>query len=227
MKQILLATVFLFSILISAQETDTDTSSDQKFSFGAKAGVNFATITKLDDVFGGDVSGRTSFHAGALSEYSFSEKFSLQLEVLYSELGAKLEYSYDDYGYDYKVGGGSYFGENSYELAYLSIPLLAQYYIIQYLCLVAGPQVSFLLAANDKWKQTEVIGDETFTNSGEEDIKDQMKSVDMGLAFGANYQFAMGLFFSIRYVLGITEIFNYYSDPRNNVFQFSAGFKFN
>ena len=236
MKKLLLLTVFLFSIIISAQEADTDTDKDQKFSFGVKAGANFATITNLDEVLEGDVSGRTSFHAGGLGEYSLNENLSLKLEVLYSELGAKLEYSFDNYEYDFntnefpsRIGGGSYFGVNEYELAYLSIPLLVQYYIIQYLSFVAGPQISFLLAANEKWKQTEVIGDETFTNSGEVDIKDQMKSVDVGLAIGANYQFAMGLFFTIRYVLGMTDIFDYVNAPssKNNVFQASAGFKFN
>ena len=63
MKKLLLMTaVAVFGFLnINAQEV----------KFGAKAGVNFATL-------GGDVEdadGITSFHVGAVAEISISEKF--------------------------------------------------------------------------------------------------------------------------------------------------------
>lgn len=54
-------------------------------SFGAKAGVNLASIGG-DDVDGLD--GRTSLHLGGVVEIPVSDRFSVQGEVLYSAQGA-------------------------------------------------------------------------------------------------------------------------------------------
>ena len=60
------------------------TVNAQEVSYGAKAGVNFASIWGDDN----DEAGiRTSFHVGAVVEIAFSEKFSLQPELVYSSQG--------------------------------------------------------------------------------------------------------------------------------------------
>ena len=242
MKKLFLLTVFLFSVVVSAQdETNTqNTTSDQGFSFGVKAGVNLASVSNLDEEPGEDISGRTSFHIGALGEYSFNEKFSVQGELLYSELGAEYEWAYsDDYPYanDYpvRVGGDySYSGEGTVKLSYISVPLLAKYYFIPGLSVEAGPQFSLLLSAKDDRKYTQTNG-EVYSESEEEDIKDDLKNHDVGGAIGASYELDFGLFFSVRYVFGFIDISDdinddlddYLDSSKNNVFQASAGFKFN
>jgi len=70
----------------------------QEVKFGAKAGVNLATL-------GGDaedVDGRTSFHVGGVAEIIISEKFSVQPELLFSSVGVKEEYSESFGGIDVK-----------------------------------------------------------------------------------------------------------------------------
>ncbi len=237
MKKLLFiaAFAFVFSNTINAQETTStstqSTSSDQSFSFGAKAGVNLASISDIDESTGESVKGRTSFHVGALAQYSFSEKFAIQAELLYSELGNKYEYS-ESFNYDgpLRAGGGnySYKEEVITKLSYISLPILAKYFIITGLSIEAGPQFSFLVSAKQDWEDTYSDDFGSESDSGSEDIKDFMNGFDIGGAIGATYELDFGLFFSARYVFGLTEIYDVGSlKNKNNVFQISAGYKFN
>ena len=51
--------------------------------------TNFATLGGDTE----DLDGLTSFHVGGVAEISFSEKFSVQPELLYSAQGASFEES--------------------------------------------------------------------------------------------------------------------------------------
>ncbi|WP_461532288.1 porin family protein [Sinomicrobium sp.] len=85
----------------------------QNLHFGAKGGVNFASISDVD------ADGRTGFHLGLVGEVGLG-KFSIQPEVLYSAQGLK-----------------------DLNLDYLNIPVLAKYYVVQNFSLMAGPQFGF------------------------------------------------------------------------------------
>jgi len=56
----------------------------QDINFGAKAGVNFASLTGDET---DDLDMRTSLHVGIVSEIVISETFSFQPELLYSAQG--------------------------------------------------------------------------------------------------------------------------------------------
>ncbi|HKO76356.1 MAG TPA: porin family protein [Flavobacterium sp.] len=101
----------------------------QEIKFGAKGGLNFASISG-DNTKGIDVV--TSFNFGVLSEIPISDKFSFQPELMYS-------------------GQGYSFNDNTIALSYLNIPLMGKYYLTKGLSVEAGPQMGFLLSAkNDK-----------------------------------------------------------------------------
>ena len=86
----------------------------QNVNFGAKAGVNFATITgDMVDSF----DSRTAFHVGFVAEIVISETFSFQPELLYSAQGA-----------DYSEEGFEAF-EGTVTLDYLNVPLMAKFYV--------------------------------------------------------------------------------------------------
>lgn len=198
-------------------------AQSQEIRLGAKAGVNFASI-------GGDetseLDGRTSFHIGGLVEIPISEKFAIQPELLYSSLGAKVE------------GSETYMGETfSFEekakLDYITVPVMAKYYVMDGLSLEAGPQIGILVSAKNEYTYKGGGEDE----SGEDDMKDSTNSLDFGLGLGAAYRLNNGVFFSARYVLGLSNILDYkdnefdYGDlgsfkRHNNVIQLSAGFSF-
>ena len=101
----------------------------QKIKFGAKGGLNFASVSG-DNTNGTDVV--TSFNFGVVSEIPISDKFSFQPELMYSGQGYGLK-------------------DNTIALSYLNIPLMGKYYLTKGLSVEAGPQIGFLFSAkNDK-----------------------------------------------------------------------------
>ncbi|MBQ0733284.1 porin family protein [Aquimarina celericrescens] len=200
-KLLVFAVLASFSLVATAQE--------ETIRFGAKAGINFASLNGDGT---DDLDGRTSFHLGAVVEIPLSEKFAFAPELVYSAQGAKVE----ETGF-----------EQTTKLDYLNLPLMAKYYVAPGLSLHAGPQIGFLLSANAE-------GEETFngeTIEFDEDIKDAFKSIDFGLNFGAGYQLPAGIFFDARYNLGLTDLADDRPDGddnkiKNGVVQISVGYKF-
>lgn len=97
------------------------TMSAQQVNFGAKAGLNIATLSG-DDI--DDLGSRTAFHIGLIGEIMLTDKFAVQPEVLYSAQGAKE-------------------GDFTYKLDYVAIPVMAKYFVTPGLSLEAGPQFAF------------------------------------------------------------------------------------
>jgi len=193
----------------------------QEITFGVKAGGNFAK-------FGGDIEDTerlTAFHIGGVAEIALSEKFSLQPEVLFSMQGTSAEYSE-------LVSGSVNTFESKSNLSYISVPVMAKYYIIERLSIEAGPQIGFLVSAKRDYDYTESFnGEVTYTESEDgADIKDNFHPIDFGLNFGAGYKLDNGLNFSARYNLGLVNIAKYAPDgysTLNNVIQLSVGYSFN
>lgn len=117
MKKILLVAVLAVLGFVSGNA--------QEVKFGAKAGLNFASVRgENSDVY----DTVTAFNLGAVAEIPLSEKISFQPEVLFS-------------------GQGYSFGNDIAALNYLNVPLMGKYYVTKGLSLEAGPQVGFLLSA--------------------------------------------------------------------------------
>ncbi|MFT5249982.1 MAG: hypothetical protein ACI93P_001717, partial [bacterium] len=78
------------------------------------------------------------------------------------------------------------------KLNYINVPIMAEYKIIDGLTAQAGPQFGINVTAKD--------------DDGN-DIND-IKTLDIGVGFGAQYELDFGLFFQARYVLGLNKIFD-------------------
>lgn len=157
-------------------------------------------------LLGGDVDTdmRASLHTGVYGRYMFNDQWGIQAEALYSGKGGTDE---DDDNIKYK-------------LHYVSLPVLANYQIFDGFRVELGPQVGILLDS-----KTDV------DNVGEFEIDDSYKTLDFGLAFGANYEMDMGLNFGARYELGLSDIADSNAlfgnnSIRNGVFQISVGYTF-
>ena len=168
----------------------------QDIQFGAKAGINLATIQP--DL--NDPATRTSFHLGGMVEISVSDKFSVQPELLYSSQGATDESDDDEV----------------IKLDYISLPILAKYFVVENLSLEAGPQLGYVVSA-----EVEDDGDTI-------DLKDDTKSTDIGFALGAGYKLENGLNFGLRYFFGsdVNDIDEDADQFKNRVFQLSIGYFF-
>jgi hypothetical protein len=194
----------------------------QDISFGAKAGVNFASITG-DDV--DDLDGRTAFHVGVVVEISVSDKFAVQPELFYSSQGATMEDSYTEEGFNVREDG-------TIKLDYINLPIMAKYYVAEGFSLEVGPQIGFLMNSEAELDLT-VSGDgvsESITIS--EDLQDHVKGIDFGFNFGLGYKLENGLNFGARYNLGLSdgnddpEFFESDDAFKNSVIQISVGYFF-
>lgn len=171
----------------------------QKWDFGVKGGVNIATIVG-DETSGTDP--RTSFYVGGFTQVELSDKFAFQPEILYSSQGVEG----NENGFDMTL-----------KLDYLTIPLMAKYYITENFTLDVGPQLGFLLQAD-----AETMGISV-------DFKDYMKNFDFGLNFGLGYEFDK---FAIngRYNVGLSDIWDSAEfeefDNQNSVIQLGIAYKF-
>ncbi|WP_104735952.1 porin family protein [Hanstruepera ponticola] len=224
-KLILCAALAVFGFTnVNAQE---EGAASQGFSFGPKAGVNFATLT--GDIE--DAEMKLGFHIGGAAEYMFNENMGLQAELLFSTQGAKNEYTESG-----NVGGNEFYykEEEKVKLSYINIPVMFKYYIVNGFNVEVGPQVGILASAKAEFEYEErtTIGGSTTTESGsaEVDIDDEVSSVDFGLNFGLGYKMDNGLNFGARYNLGLSNV-NDADDSddfkiSNGVIQVSVGFMF-
>ena len=146
------------------------TISAQNITFGAKAGLNFASMAG-DDADGLD--GRTSFHLGVTAEIEMSDTFSIQPELLYSGQG----YTAD--------------GDVTGKVDYINLPIMAKFYVADGISLEAGPQIGFLASA-----KADVDGESTDIKDLLKSTDFALNlgagyKLDSGLNFGLRY--SMGL----------------------------------
>lgn len=156
----------------------------QGLKLGAKVGANFSSLD------GNNLEGDnlTGYHVGAIVELNILDNFSIQPELMYSSQGTKFE-------------------TEDLKLDYLSLPVLAKFYLISdQLSLEAGPQFSFLV--ND-------------------DVKGQFEAetFDFAAVGGLGYNLTSFIFLQARYVVGLTDT-SRDASVTSKMFQFSAGFRF-
>ena len=195
--------------------------NSQEVHFGAKAGLNLASITGEDT---GELDGRTSFHVGAVAEIAISDVFSVQPELLYSAQGAKYEDSYSEMGYSEEI-------EATIKYDYITLPIIAKYYVAEGFSIEAGPQVGFLMTAEADYDAKVSYEGVSESESGTEDFKDDTSGIDFGLNFGFGYKMESGLNFAARYNVGLSNINDFEGSDdykqQNSVIQVSVGYFFN
>ncbi len=188
-------------LLIMAVVALSFSANAQGVEFGVKAGANFASIGGDDTE---DLGSRTSFHFGVTAGIAVSDNFSVQPELVYSAQGASIDF-----------GGGD---EGDLKLDYLNLPIMAQFQVADGFSIEVGPQFGFLMSAKAD------------DGDNEEDIKDDLKGLDLSAGIGVNYTMTSGLNFGARYNLGLSNVNDFEGSDdinnQNNVFQVSIGYRF-
>lgn len=168
--------------------------------FGAKAGYNLSSITSYEEFYV-----KSGFHIGAVAETFMSSKLALQIELLFSKLGAEVE------TVDYIPNNYS----GKFTLDYITIPVMAKYYLSNKFTVQFGPQVGFLI-----YKKYELAGTK-------KDISRITNVGDFGLNVGLGYEFNNNIFIETRGSFGLTKVLSQdYGNNRNIAFQVSLGYKF-
>lgn len=217
MKKILLASALAFFANMSAQTT-----------FGVKGGYALSKLNSNEndvefDGIEGSLKSKSGFYVGALVEHKINNKFAVQGEVEYANLGGKAKVS---------LPNGITVTENL-NFNRIVIPISARYYATPELGIYAGPYVSFKTNTTAKIKISGAMANPQAVSEGEAYLEkafnDNFKSTDFGLFFGADYKVYKGLFVDARYSFGLTNMIkNPVQDEKMkmNFFQVGLGYKF-
>lgn len=213
-------------LLIAAVAVMGSSAYAQEFRFGPKAGFAMSTL-KIDE--NQDSAGKRNmdpkytFYIGGMAEYKINDNFGFQAEVLYSPLGAKEKI-------DGINAGIMFVGEQTkVNLGTLLVPISAKYFITEGFSVAAGTNFGIILSA----KQKTVIGSDFADisvngDSGEVDIKNDIKKLNIAPFLGVEYMFENGFFIDGRYSLGVSNLSNDGSGGKvkNSFAQIGVGFKF-
>ncbi|MGV8914961.1 MAG: porin family protein [Kaistella sp.] len=229
-KLFLVGAVVLFGT-INAQQT----------KFGLKAGYALSNISSkaledgLRDEFETAASNKSKsgYYIGGFVEHKITDKFALQGEVQYANLGGQFEVNLDEGDLTATIVDKLNFNQ-------ILIPIAAKYYVTPEFALYGGPSVAFNAGYKSELKlkdhniPSEFMGE---INNGlsqlekQQDavLEDNLKSTAFNIFFGGEYSFYKGLFFEARYTVGLTE---YIKNPidnedlKMNYLQLGLGYKF-
>lgn len=151
----------------------------QNKSYGAKAGLNIASVKASVDGASDVSDARVGLHFGFFGEFKMSEKFAIQPEILFTMQGGNATEQGQDTGF---------------RLNYIAIPVMFKFYTSDKFSLELGPQFGFLTNSSVFVDQVSVDGGELFN------------SFDLNLGAGLNYEVSSKVFLNARYTFGITNI---------------------
>jgi hypothetical protein len=173
--------------------------AQSELTFGVKGGANFTGFHTGSSTF----SSEFGINLGGIAEYSLSDRFSIQAELLFNQKAGT---------FTIRDNSNFVLGSVVSKLGYIDIPIIAKIYIGDKFSFQVGPQFGFNIS-----EKTEFNGSE---------IESELKTLDTAIVGGFGYQFKQGLFIQARYGYGLSEVFE--NDKyKNSVISLSLGYKFN
>ncbi len=195
-----IALVLMFAVAAFAQETTTTTTTETGLThYGIKVGASLANLTGSDakspfaDTLGTGISVSKKmligFAAGLFADYQIAPQFAVAVEPMYVMKGAK-----------YEATLGTVKETAKLKLSYIEIPVLAKFMPTMTgnikPSIFAGPFVGLRMSAK-------------VSDGASVDVKDNVKSTDFGIAFGAGVAYGMtkgAITLDARYDLGLSKI---------------------
>ena len=159
-----------------------------------KVGANLSTITG-----DGDQKMKFGLVAGVEAEYGLAENFGLTLGALYSMEGCR-----------YKNDGAD--KSTFFNLDYINIPIMAQFYPAKGFAIKAGVQPAF----NVRHK---------LSYDGNSTDIDNIKSFNFSIPVGLSYEIS-DFVIDARYNIGITKLAKEADQGRNSTITLTVGYKF-
>jgi len=174
--------------------------------FKVKAGANLSTFTgkstlQLDSGqtafinFSENSKNKIGLNLAIGYNITLNDHFNIVPEIQYNQLGAQDK---------------DFFNNRKYKTSqdYISVPVIAEYKIIDKLKLGIGPQVNYLIKSKYESKYINIPEElQDNLNYGEDDT-DIHNKVNFGLIGGASYKFYKNFSLEARYFLGISNIIN-------------------
>ena len=192
--------LFLIAVAMLATLSVSAQSAPGTVSLKPMVGMTLANFRGSDIE---DTKMKLGLVAGGEAIFQLSDMFAVSGGLLYSMQGCKYDGHHDE----------------KMEMEYLNVPLLANIYIVKGLALKAGVQLGLLTKAKVSASEGGV--------SGDLDIKDHCKSLDLSIPVGIGYEINNSFVIDARYNFGLSKIYKE-SDAKvyNSVFMVTLGYKF-
>lgn len=191
MKKVIFISVLLLYTMAANAQLFTIFGQDCGFIYvGPKAGATYSTISNFSDMSGNKTQSRLGYQFGGVGEFGFSEKFSIQTEVLFYSRGTKMDAT-----------------NSKIKMNYIGIPLLAKYAFKAF-------GLTKIYAMAGTFTDIRTKGVEVYESVGANpgstiDLPSGFKKIDWGfsLAAGAEYPMKAGILtFDFRYSLGMSDL---------------------
>jgi len=175
-------------------------SQAKNVRFGLKSGLNFVTTVGED---AGHPDNKTGLYLGGFMNAHITKGFFFHPELSYSIQGRYM----DD-------------KDNKIKISYINLPLLLKMTLggSNKAHLYAGPQMGFLLNAEQETKQAKV--------TEIKDISDSMNAIDFSLNLGFSFEVNYNLAIDIRYNRSLTKLFKDGNKVYNELIQLGASYTF-
>ncbi len=188
-KFILVAAIMMATTCAFAQHAPGSLTLQPRIGFSA------ADFNNTDDT-----KARVGMVVGPEFEYTFSNRFSLGMGINYSQQGAELD----------KL-------DVKYKMDYITVPIVANFYVVKGLALKAGIQPGYNINSKMEIKGSKDV-----------DFSDDVKAFDFSIPVGLSYEF-YNFVLDARYTFGLTKMFDEDKiklDSKNLAFQLTLGYKF-
>ncbi|WP_347217706.1 porin family protein [Chryseobacterium sp.] len=194
-KNISLILLAAISTLVSAQKSE--------ISFGVKGGYSLSSMK----FYGEKLDSKSYFYAGIVAEKPISSQFSVQAEVLYTQLGGSASYPWTQLVGNEVVEVGNM--KFDYKINQIQVPISAKYYFIPKFSASVGMNIGFNISSKTK---ISTMFDETTGES------EGLKTVNLFPFLGAEYKITEKFFVDARYN------FNFFEMNKSNTIPTKVGF---
>lgn len=210
-------------ILLITTLTLTVNGQAQNHRFGAKGGINYATLTGMQQA---NISGRAGLHGGVLYLYGVYQPVALHVELLYSAQGFSRQPIVTDGPTE------SLRSITRDRFHYLTLPVLFKIKRGSFF-FEAGPRVSYLFRARSETTlTTSRVGMADEVDQQDHNILGSLNRLDYGGAAGFGFMVNENLDVNVRYNASLrparkNEPGNTYDvtgHARNSYFQFSVSY---
>ncbi len=199
MKRFFFAIAALLATVSMQAQHEEGTTSVQP-----RAGINFSTMNDFNKA-------KVGYNFGVEIEHQMSEAFSLSAGLMYSDQGAADNTDGDKMLLD---------------VDFVNVPVLLNWYVapevIPGLALKTGAQVGFRAKTSARYKGAKIDLDQLLKMLGEDNY---LRKVMFSIPVGISYEYS-NLVLNARYIIGVTPLVKGELSSRNNVLQFSLGYRF-
>lgn len=182
-KNISLILLFAISTLVSAQKSE--------ISFGVKGGYSLSNMK----FYGEQLDSKSYFYAGIVAEKPISSQFSVQAEVLYTQLGGSTSYPWTQLVGNEIVNVGDM--KFNYKINQIQVPISAKYYFVPKFSASVGMNVGFNIST--KTEISTMFSEDTGESDG-------LKTVNLFPFLGAEYKITEKFFVDARYNFNVFEM---------------------